>query len=610
VYKKYNNGIQLYQIKSTKRGNKMYPSDNDTGREYPDPIDNDNTEYNFTDTTSVEPHSYDESKDELDYSAQQYEEPHVIEQIYNDPVYFNENAYGESSNIDPIYNTPVYNEPVYNEPVYNEPVYNEPVYNEPIYNEPVYYSEQAYNPPIQPEPVYYSEQNYNEQAYNKQVYNKSSDIPMNMYSPGICVNQPYPKARENGNGRNGSSRENSKGLVGFLRAMALVLVCAVLSAAAAYIVIDHRIERGDLAPPTQVVLGSGFVDRRPDDSSTSTVVSVPEGMTAQDIYDMARNQVVVINTEAPNFTGIPELSRGTAPISGSGFIVSSDGYILTNYHVIEIAHNNNLPINVILNDGQSFEAEVIGFERENDVAVLKIDATGLFPVFIGDSSSIRVGQTVYAVGNPFGDLVYTMTDGIVSALDRVVSVEGKSIRTFQFSAAVNSGNSGGPIYNTDGEVIGIVTAKVVRGNVEGIGFAIPINDAIEIASELIEHGYISGRPLIGIIGQNVSPANADYFDWVVGIYIRSVTPDSAADKAGLAVGDIITGLGGKDIDSMEVLRLALRDYRAGDTTTITVWRDGVTHNLSISFDEDKYAGLPQPRTSVEPDSPDPFANRP
>jgi len=542
------------------------------------------------------------------------------EQVSADGANNVNNAYSEPVYNEPVYNEPVYNEPVYNEPVYNEPVYNEPVYTEPVYSEPVYYSEQIYNPPPQAEPVYYSEQTYNEQAYNEQayneqaynkpVYNKHNDVPMNMYSPGICVSQPYQRVRENGNGRNGSSRENTKGLVGFLRAMVLVIVCAVMSAAAAYVVIDHRIERGDLAPPNQVILGNGFIDRRPDDNSPSNVVSVIDVMTAQDIYDMARNQVVVINTEAPNFMGIPELSRGTAPISGSGFIISNDGYILTNYHVIEIAHANGLPINVILIDGQSYEAEVIGFERDNDVAVLKIDATGLFPVYIGDSSNIRVGQRVYAVGNPFGDLVFTMTDGIVSALDRVVSVEGKSIRTFQFSAAVNSGNSGGPIYNSDGEVIGIVTAKVVRGNVEGIGFAIPINDAIEIASELIEHGYISGRALIGIHGQNVSPANADYFEWVVGVYIRSVFPDSAAYNAGLAIGDIITGLGGIEINSMEILRLALRDYRAGDTTTITIWRGGETLDFSISFDEDKHAGLPQQRERVEPDSPDPFEGRP
>jgi serine protease Do len=203
-----------------------------------------------------------------------------------------------------------------------------------------------------------------------------------------------------------------------------------------------------------------------------------------------------------------------------------------------------------------------------------------------------------------------MTDGIVSALDRVVSVEGKSIGTFQFSAAVNRGNSGGPIYNTSGEVLGIVTAKVVRGNVEGIGFAIPINDAIDIASELIEHGYISGRPLIGITGQTVSSGHAAYYDWVVGTYVRSVAPDSAAENAGIAVGDIITAIDDDEVDSMEALRFALRKHRAGDTTSITVWRDGHIIKLTITFDEDMYAGQPQIRPLPEPDSPDPFRDIP
>jgi len=229
---------------------------------------------------------------------------------------------------------------------------------------------------------------------------------------------------------------------------------------------------------------------------------------------------------------------------------------------------------------------------------------------IGDSNRIRVGQTIYAVGNPFGDLVYTMTDGIVSALDRVVSVERKSINTFQFSAAVNSGNSGGPIYNTYGEVIGIVTAKVIRGNVEGIGFAIPINDAIEIATELIEHGYISGRPLIGITGQTVSPAHADYYGWVVGAYVRAVVPDSAAEVSGIVVGDIITAIFDIEIDSMDALRFALRSYTAGDTTTITVWRNGEEVDLTITFDEDMYAGQPQIRPLPEPESRDPFEDFP
>jgi len=440
-------------------------------------------------------------------------------------------------------------------------------------------------------------------------YNEPHDTPANMYSPGICVNQPYPRVRESESPYNKINHTRHNRVLGFVRAVALVLACTFFSGAATYFVMDFRLKRGDFTQPNPVILGANTIERPREDRAKHTLAAGPSEITAQDIYDMARYQVVGIVTEAPGMLGIPETS-GAAPISGSGFIISSDGYILTNYHVIEIAYRSELPINVVLYDGTSYEAEVVGFEQINDVAVIKIDATGLNPSVIGNSDNTRVGQTIYAIGNPFGDLVYTMTDGIVSALDRVVSVEGKSIRTFQFSAAVNRGNSGGPIYNTDGEVIGIVTAKVVRGNVEGIGFAIPINDAVEIASELIEHGYISGRPLLGITGQTVSGANADYFDWVVGVYVRSVAEGSAAEISGMLVGDIITGLDGEGIDSMEALRFALREHKAGDTTIITVWRDGENIDLTITFDEDLYAGQPGGRPIPEPDSPDPFENRP
>jgi len=501
---------------------------------------------------------------------------------------------------------PIYSEPVYREPILKEPVYNAPAYSQPVNNEPVYYSE-----PMFTEPVYtgqpYNEPVYGEPAFNEPVYNESQDAASNMYSPGICVSKPYPRSRNYENGRNAAQRDSGKGLVGFIRALALVLACTFFSGAAAYLVIDHHLERAAFTQaPNQVVLGGNVADRRIDEFEPAPVATASDGMKAQDIYDMARTQVVGINIDAPGLLGLPIMS----PISGSGFIISSDGYILTNYHVVELAHNDSLPINVVLNDGSSFEAEVIGYDAGNDVAVIKIDAQGLNPSIIGNSDDARVGQAIFAVGNPFGDLVYTMTDGIVSALDRFVSVDGRSIRTFQFSAAVNSGNSGGPIYNTNGEVIGIVTAKAVRGNVEGIGFAIPINDAIEIATDLIEHGVVTGRALIGITGQTVSEANADYFGWEVGVYIRSVAPDSAAEAAGLEIGDIITALNHEDIDTMETLRWALRDHRAGDTTTITIWRNGNSIDLQITFDEDMYAGQSGERPRTQPDSPDPFENRP
>jgi serine protease Do len=328
-------------------------------------------------------------------------------------------------------------------------------------------------------------------------------------------------------------------------------------------------------------------------------------MSAEDIYEMACSQVVGIRTEmtGTGTGGFFGAQQGSTVVSGSGFIISSDGYILTNYHVVETAYLRDLPLVVSLHDGTEFDASVIGYEASNDVALLKIEASELSAAVIANSDSIRVGQPVYAVGNPFGDLVYTMTEGIVSALDRIVTVEQKSIDAFQFSAAVNSGNSGGPVYDTNGEVIGIVSAKIMGEYVEGIGFAIPINDAIDIAAELIEHGYITGRPLIGITVSSVNAAQADYFDMVVGAYVLTVTTGSAAEKAGVRKGDIITALGDAQLDSKESLIFALRKYKAGDTATLTIWRNDEEIKMTVTFDENLVAGQPQRSQDEQPGQP-------
>ncbi|MCL2079145.1 MAG: S1C family serine protease [Oscillospiraceae bacterium] len=437
-----------------------------------------------------------------------------------------------------------------------------------------------------------------------------------LYSPGICVDPPQP--RSDGKHLSRSPRGRKSFMRAFLKVACLVLVCALFSGAATWLVMDFRFTRGDFTQNNTVVLGNsssqgtssnpGYTVLDPD--FTGSAQNTPGYILPEDIYDIALTQVVSVITEASGVRA-GELFSGS-PVSGSGFIVSTDGYILTNYHVVELAFRNDLPITVVLSDESSYEAKIVGFEENSDVAVLKIE-TGILrlnPALIGNSDNIRVGQRLYAVGNPFGDYVYTMTDGIVSALDRVVTLEGKTISTFQFSAAVNLGNSGGPVYNANGEVIGIVTAKVMRGNVEGIGFAIPINDAIDIAVALIEHGYITGRPLIGVTVQTVSSANADYFDWVVGTYVRHVNSDSAAQKAGIRLGDIITAINDDEVDSLDTLRFALRKYSAGDTATITVWRAGEIIDLTITFDEDIYAGMPEKPPNPTPDSADPFENLP
>jgi len=495
-----------------------------------------------------------------------------------------------------IWQTPADNEPVYDEPEFNEPVYSEPVLSEPVYVEPVN-NEPVYNEPIYNEPIY-SEPLYSEPVYDEPVFNNRENQIPHMYTPGICVVHPYSGGRETVTATTVKPRRYRRRIGRFLRSGCLVLLCALFSAASAYGIMEYRFQRGDFTVNNQVVLGGNQMNQ-PSGNYTVPVANLGAGISAMDIYDMASSQVVGIITEMPSSSGGFGWQGGTSsPISGSGFIISSDGYILTNYHVIESAKEYNLALNVIINDGTSYPAEIIGFELSNDIALIKINATGLNPVLLGNSDSIRVGQSIYAVGNPGGDLIYTMTDGIVSALDRVISVEGKQINTFQFSAAVNPGNSGGPIYDSNGEVIGIVTAKIIR-NIEGIGFAIPINDAVTIALELIEHGYISGRPFIGIAyPKTVTNAHADFYDWaVVGVYVSSVIEDTAAEKAGIEAGDIITAINDITIDSLDSLRTAMRKFRAGDEVTMTIWRKDTSIDLTIIFDEDLYAGQPQDRPS-------------
>ena len=435
--------------------------------------------------------------------------------------------------------------------------------------------------------------------WSEPSYSQAHETTPDMYTPGIYANDLHSRWRENDVESENKTRRRTGRYGRFIRVACLILACVILSGAGAFGVVEYRFSKGDFNVINQVILGGSAYEQ--NNSSLSAPVSTNGmGMSAEDIYTMACTQVVGITTKADiagsggMFFGYPS-SSSTVAVTGSGFIVSSDGYILTNYHVVETSYINDWPLMVRTNDGTEYEAEVVGYESSNDVALIKIAATGLNPAVIANSDNINVGQALYAVGNPLGELTYTMTEGIVSARNREVSVEGKTINTFQFSAAVNSGNSGGPLYDTSGEVIGIVTAKPMTASVEGIGFAIPINDAIVIAAELIEFGYITGRPLIGITAQSVSSAHAEYWGWVVGARIMSVSESSAAEKAGLMVGDVIVGIGDTEVDSMDSLRFALRRFRAGDTTTLTVWREGENIDLTITFDEDLYAGQANPK---------------
>ena len=387
-------------------------------------------------------------------------------------------------------------------------------------------------------------------------------------------------------------KEKKSGVPWLVKAVCLVLVCAVVSAGATFGVI--RLTGADRR--NEVILGGGSSASAPSAEYTPIPTSAPspagleanltttgQTMSAEDIYAMATSQVVGVNSQAKtNIWG----QTTTSPVSGSGFIISADGYIVTNYHVIQYAVEQASPLTVMTYDEQSYPAKVIGYDSDNDLAVIKIDATGLNAAAFGSNTTMKVGDTVYAVGNPLGELTYTMTSGIVSALDRTITAgDGTSINMFQIDAAVNPGNSGGPVYNGRGEVIGIVSAKYSSSGIEGLGFAIPIDDAGSIITQLITNGRVTGKPSMGVTVSTVTNAAIEYYNIVEGAYVETVKPGSAADRAGIKVSDIVTKLGDVSVTSVEDLKAALKSYKAGDTAAITINRQGEELTLSITFDE-------------------------
>ena len=313
-----------------------------------------------------------------------------------------------------------------------------------------------------------------------------------------------------------------------------------------------------------------------------------ETASANEIYELGCKQTVGVSLESTraNIFG----QQSASAVAGTGFIITSDGYIMTNYHVIESAQKSEHKIQVLFKDKSSFEAKIVGFDEDNDVAVLKIDASDLSPVSIGNSDDIAVGDSVFAIGNPLGELDFSMTSGRVSALDRSITIErnGTAINMFQFDAAINSGNSGGPVYNESGEVIGIATAKVGSSGVEGLGFAIPINDAADIANELITKGYVSGKAYMGVnIDNRYTSVYAQYYSMPEGAYVYNVESGGCAEKSGLAAGDIITKVGSEAIGGYSDLNAAIKSFKAGESTEIVVYRGGEYVTLRITFDEAK-----------------------
>lgn len=446
---------------------------------------------------------------------------------------------------------------------------------EPVSSEPAEHSHTYYEPWRDPE---CSEPEDMHHAYSPNYYRAATAG----YSGAVHEHTPKKEKKKTGKGKV------------FLRAVCLVLVCALFSAGAAGIVTSYMLKNADYTIEKQVVLGAQTVASDPgtqDTGSTSNTVAVPDGsvMSEEDIYELACQQAVGIQLSA-TATNIFGQATTNEAVIGSGFVISEDGYIVTNYHVAEpyllYGSSGGYDLKVVMFDDTVYDAEIVGFEKQNDIAVLKINASGLNPVTIGNMANVRVGNNVCVVGNPLGELTYTMTVGKVSALDRVISTAvSTSINVFQIDAAVNSGNSGGPVYNDRGEVIGIVDAKYSASDAEGLGFVIPIDDAMNIITELIEHGYVTGKAYFGISGQTVNETAAMFYQMPQGTFVYSVEPGSCAEKAGIQSGDVITKLGDEEIKSFEDLQAAKYAYSAGDTTTVTISRAGEEIVLTVTFDE-------------------------
>ena len=363
-----------------------------------------------------------------------------------------------------------------------------------------------------------------------------------------------------------------------LKITALALVCALLG--------------GTVGGGAVWALGGGLsknetsinVSNRP---ATQVAIQQVDGKTAMsdaEVYAANVNSVVSINTtgtSGTNFFGQPVQTAS----AGSGFVLTKDGYIVTNYHVVKDADT----VKVTMYNGDEYEAKYVGGDEDYDIAVIKVEAADLQPVTLGDSDKLNVGDHVLAVGNPLGELTFSMSGGMVSSVNRAINVSGTPFNMIQTDASINPGNSGGPMFNQYGEVVGIVSAKYSStGNesVEGLGFAIPINDVFAMIQDIMTNGYITNKPYLGITGGSMTEQMAAQYRYNIkeGVFVYSVEEGKAAQKAGLQMGDVITKVDDHDIRTMEDLTAVKKQYAAGDTSTLTVYRGGQTISVELNWD--------------------------
>lgn len=439
------------------------------------------------------------------------------------------------------------------------------------YNEPTQYSSQNtssgysnnYNNPNTNAYDNYQSNGYT--AQNQQSQNVYNSQPYGT-APNHSANAKPPKAKKPKKQR----KPISRGGIAIALAVTMVFSCG-LGFGGGYFA--NKVNTS--------TSGSLNITKTSNSGTTTTASSTSKANSTSEIVKKTADSVVEISTESVVTGSFAQqyVQQG----AGSGVIISQDGYILTNNHVINGANS----VKVRLRDSTEYDATIIGSDSDNDIALLKVSATGLSPATFGDSNSLAVGDYVVAIGNPLGELGGTVTDGIISALARKVTIEDTQMTLLQTNAQVNPGNSGGGLFNANGELVGIVNAKQSATEVEGIAFAIPINNVLDILSDLKEYGYVTGKVDLGIDFTDITSDETAFYYGVnqTGCYVLSVDSGSNAEKAGVTRGDLVTKVNDTDVSTSEDITTALEKAEVGDTVTFTVSRRGTSKTISFVLEE-------------------------
>lgn len=420
----------------------------------------------------------------------------------------------------------------------------------------------------------------NPDAENPGAENPDAENPDAENPETVIDNQELPVIQNSGGEMKGGHTHRKGGMAFLL--ICVILATSVLTSAISYTIFNYYGNKdsnsgSNTASENISQIQSGI------STSISSNVSTGDGktLTISEINKKVNPSVVFIGVEGTSsgVFGQPQASTG----SGSGIILSADGYILTNNHVIDGANK----ITVKLINGKEYTASLKGKDPKTDLAVLKIDETGLTPAVFGDSSKVAVGDLAVAIGYPLGELEGTLTVGVISALNRSITIDNITMNLMQTDAAVNPGNSGCALINVYGEVIGVVNAKTSAVGIEGFGYAIPINETTKIIDDLIKSGYVTGRITMGISTRDITTELSEFYDLPVGIFIVSVVADSPADKAGIKANDVIRGVDGKDVLTSAELSKIKDGHKVGDKIKILIVRDSKDVVVTLSFEEDK-----------------------